>query len=92
MVWNVAMTQITVSAEIALAIAQSTLPIVLVDPQGRTLGQMTMVNDSSVVEATHAEEDEWAEAKRRMEQAKREGGKFYTTKEVLEHLKSLERE
>jgi len=85
------MTHITVSAEIARAISQSTFPIVLVDPQGRTLGQMTKVDASPSVEATNAEEDEWAEAKRRMEQAKREGGKFYTTKEVLDHLKSLER-
>lgn len=86
------MTQITVSAEIARAIAQSTFPIVLVDPQGRTLGQMTKVDASSIVEGTNSQEDEWAEAKRRMEQAKREGGTFYTTKEVLAHLKSLERE
>ncbi len=82
------MTHITVSAEIAHAILQSTFPIVFVDPQGRTLGQMTQ----AAGEATQAEEDDWAEAKRRMELANREGGKFYTTKEVLDHLKSLERE
>ena len=86
------MTQITVSAEIARAIAQSQLPIVLVDPQGRKLGQMTRVDASAAVEVTCADEDEWAEAKQRMEQAKREGGIFYTTKEVLAHLKSLDSE
>jgi hypothetical protein len=53
---------------------------------------MTKVDASSVDEVTNADDDEWAEAKRRTEQAKREGGPFYTTKEVLEHLKSLERE
>jgi hypothetical protein len=36
--------------------------------------------------------DEWAEAKLQMELYRQEGGSFYTTKEVLEHLKSLERE
>jgi hypothetical protein len=41
---------------------------------------------------TAADEDEWAEAKRRIERAQREGGTFYTTQEVLDHLKSLESE
>jgi hypothetical protein len=85
------MTQITVTAEIARAIAESSLPIVLVDPQGRKLGQMTQI-DAVALEEAETADDEWAEAMRRMEQAKREGGPFYTTSEVLEHLKSLERE
>jgi len=82
------MTQITVSADIALAISQSSLPIVLVDPQGRKLGQMTKIDPSP--STLNGDEDEWAETKRRIEQAKREGGTFYTTHQVLAHLKSLE--
>jgi hypothetical protein len=82
------MTQITVSADIALAISQSSLPIVLVDPQGRKLGQMTKIDSSP--STPNGDEDEWAETKRRIEQAKREGGTFYTTQQVLAHLKSLE--
>ena len=45
-----------------------------------------------MVASKPADEDEWAEAKRQIERAQREGGTFYTTQEVLDHLKSLESE
>jgi hypothetical protein len=79
------MTQITVTAEIARAIAESPMPIVLVDPQGRKLGQMTQIDAVSAEEAKCSEE-EWAEAKRRMAN---DDGTRYTTAEVLAYLRSL---
>ena len=87
------MVQITVSDELASQIAGASMPVVLVDSHGHELGQVTRRNTAPVRTTSRddSDEDEWAEAKRRMEQAKREGGTFYTTKEVLEHLKSLER-
>ena len=85
------MTEITVNAEIARAIAASSLPIMLVDPQGRRLGEMTQI-DAVASEEKNCTEDEWAEAKLQMGIYRREGGSFYTTEEVLEHLKSLEKE
>lgn len=86
------MVQIAVSDELARQIAGAPLPVVLVDSRGRELGQLTRRNVTPPAESpSDADDDDWAEAKRRMEQAKREGGPFYTTKEVLEHLKSLER-
>jgi hypothetical protein len=47
--------------------------------------------DRRMVDSKQSGQDEWAEAKRRIERAQREGGTFYTTQEVLEHLKSLEK-
>jgi hypothetical protein len=86
--------QITVSDEFARQIADSPFPIVLVDSRGRKLGQVTDLDAASARRDSDGgvADDEWAEAKRRMEDAKRHGGTFYTTKEVLEHLKSLESE
>jgi len=54
------MTQITVSGELARAIAESPLPIVLVDLHGRELGQMTRTGAKTAEEARISEE-EWAE-------------------------------
>lgn len=87
------MVQITVSDDLARQISGTPLPIVLVDSHGRKLGQVTRFNASPAQGQSSGDStgEEWAEAKRRMEQAKRDGGTFYTTKEVLEHLKSLER-
>jgi len=79
------MTQITVSAELARAIAESPLPIVLVDPQGRRLGQMTSVDAVAAAEATITDA-EWAEVKRRMAN---DDGTRYTLAEVMEHLRML---
>ena len=63
----------------------------LVDSSGRELAQVTSLTvvqrDRSRREVAR---DDWAEAKRQMEIDRREGGSFYTTNEVLEHLKSLE--
>jgi hypothetical protein len=88
------MVQVTVSEDFARQIAGVPLPIVLVDSQGRQLGQVTQLNSSPTSEDspnTFAE-DEWSEAKRQMEIHRREGGTFYTTQEVLAHLESLEKE
>lgn len=88
------MVQITVSDEFARQLADAPLPIVLVDSRGRKLGQVTDLDGASSRRDANggSADDEWAEAKRRMEEAKRHGGTFYTTKEVLDHLKSLESE
>jgi hypothetical protein len=58
------------------------------DSQGRELGRLSPM--TSLVPNSNADDD-WAEAKRQMEIARREGGTFYTTQEVLDHLKALER-
>jgi hypothetical protein len=84
------MTQLTVSDEQARFIAQASLPIIVVDSHGRELGQISSVMPAN--DRVESSTDDWAEAKRQMEIYKREGGSFYTTKEVLEHLKSLEKE
>jgi hypothetical protein len=85
--------QITVSDEFARQIAGSSLPILLVDSQGRQLGQVMQLSKSSDCEADRdtSAEDDWSEARRQIEIYKREGGTFYTTQEVLAHLKSLEK-
>ena len=88
------MAQITVSEDFARQIAGLPLPIVLVDSQGRQLGQVTQLNSSPACAESPdtSADDEWSEAKRQMEAYRREGGTFYTTHDVLAHLKSLEKE
>ena len=88
------MVQITVSDELARQIAGASLPVVLVDSRGQELGEITRrsISPSRAEERNDADDDEWAEAQRQMEIYRREGGSFYTTKEVLDHLKSLEKE
>jgi hypothetical protein len=86
--------QITVSDEFARQIAGAPLPIVLVDSHGRKLGQVTSLSvpPGQAESECNPADDEWSEAKRQMEIFRREGGTFYTTQEVLAHLKSLEKE
>lgn len=88
------MTLLTVSDEQARLIAEASSPIVLVDSRGRELGQVTRAPVAAALARSPGEpsNDEWAEAKLQMEIYQREGGSFYTTQEVLEHLKSLEKE
>lgn len=88
------MVQITVSDDLARQITGASQPIVLVDSQGRRLGQISRTSAPTVSTEAHADsvEDEWSEAKRQMEIFRREGGTFYTTQEVLSHLESLEKE
>lgn len=84
------MVQITVSDDLARQIAGAPLPIVLVDSQGRKLGQIAPTVGAEA--QADSAEDEWSEAKRQMEIFRREGGTIYTTQEVLSHLESLEKE
>ena len=77
------MTQITVSAELARAIAESPPPIVLVDPQGRKLGQMTQIEAAAEAKIS---DEEWAEIKRRMAN---DDGTRYTWAEVKDYLRTL---
>lgn len=88
------MVQITVSDDLARQIAGAPLPIMLVDSQGRRLGQISRTSAPTMSADAQADsaEDEWSEAKRQMEIFRREGGTFYTTQEVLSHLESLEKE
>jgi hypothetical protein len=84
--------QITVSDEFARQLAGAAFPIVLVDSRGRKLGEVTPLPVPPATVESNCAEDEWSEAKRQMDIYRREGGNFYTTREVLEHLKSLEKE
>jgi hypothetical protein len=87
------MVQITVSDELAQAIAQAMAPVMLVDSRGRELAQIMPLNTSTPTKSrSDSADDEWSEAKLQMETYRREGGSFYTTKEVLEHLNSLGKE
>lgn len=88
------MVQITVGDDLARQIVVAALPIVLIDSRGQKLGQVTRMNvmRERAESRDDSADDEWAEAKRQIEIYRREGGSFYTTKEVLEHLKSLEKE
>jgi len=85
------MIQLTLSDEQAQLIAGETAPIDLVDSSGRMLGRI-MPTLSAADQVPELSPEELAEIKRRMVDAKAGKGKFYTTQEVLEHLRSLETE
>lgn len=83
------MTQITVTAEIASAIAASSPPIVLVDPQGKKLGQMTQTDLSSASESIGPigmTDEHLAEIKRRMAE---DDGTRFTLAEIMERVQTL---
>jgi hypothetical protein len=88
------MVQITVNDELARQIAGTSLPVTLVDSHGRELGQVTRVSltPAGTESRGDASDEEWAEAKLQMDVYRRKGGSFFTTKDVLDHLKSLEKE
>jgi hypothetical protein len=79
------MTQITVTDELARAIADAGPPILIVDSRGRELGQIMPIVQSAPAEAAISDA-EWAEIKRRMAE---DDGTRFTWAEVKEHLRSL---
>ncbi len=84
------MTLLTLSDDQVRILTGASTAVVVVDSRGKELGKLQPV----MPEAGQSldSDDDWAEAKRRMEQYKREGGPLYTTKEVLEYLRSLKPE
>ena len=82
------MTQITVTDELARAIAQAGPFVTLVDSNGRTIGQVTPLN-SSLEGPLGMTDEHLAELKRRMAN---DDGTRYSWAEVKEHLRTLTRE
>jgi len=82
------MVQITVTTELAQAISQAGPFVTLVDPSGRTLGQVAPPGTqlSGPIGMT---EEHVAELKRRMAE---DDGVRYTWAEVKEHLRTLGQE
>lgn len=83
------MIRIVLTEEQTKAITGVSEPIDLVDSSGRMLGRMTPTPPESD-QALEMTPEDLAEVKRRMADAARDGGTFYTTQQVLDHLKSLE--
>jgi hypothetical protein len=79
------MIQITVSDVEARAISEASPPFVIVDPQGKPLGQITPVDPDIAARAAMSAE-EWDEIKRRMAE---DDGTRYTWAEVKEYLRTL---
>jgi hypothetical protein len=79
------MIEITVSDVQARVIAESSPPFVVVDSTGKRLGQITPIDAEAAAEPGISAE-EWAEIKRRMATP----GPGYTTKQVLDHLRTLQ--
>ena len=78
------MTLVTISDEQARVIANSPGPIVFVDLSGRELGKFEPITKSAKSEHTLSETD-LAELKSRLNSP----GPGKTTKELLDHLKSI---
>jgi hypothetical protein len=79
------MVQITVTDELARAIAEAGTLVTLVDSRGRAVGQIAPI-DSKTVVPLGMTEDHWEEIQRRMAE---DDGTRYTWAEVREHLRSL---
>jgi hypothetical protein len=75
------MIQITLSDEQALALANSTPPVVVVNSLGNALGQITPIDQESVVRAMMSPE-RWEELQRRMN----EPGEYITLDEIKQRL------
>lgn len=75
------MIQITVSDAQARVIAESTPPFLVVDRQGKALGQITPIDPASAA-ALGIPAEEWAEIQRRM----REPGEYVTFQEIKDRL------
>ena len=75
------MIQITVSDLQARAISESSPPFLVVDPQGKPLGQITPVDAETAAKPAISAE-EWAEIQRRM----REPGEYVTFQQIKERL------
>jgi hypothetical protein len=80
------MEQLTVTADQARLISSLTMPIILVDPEGRTLGRLTPI-DAEFHSEKLISNEELAEVKRRMKTP----GPGLTTKELLNYLHSLDK-
>lgn len=74
------MTLITITGDIARQITGASFPIVLVDENGRRLGELTPIESEPIPDGLSSEE--WSEIKRRM----REPGEYITFQEVKERL------
>jgi hypothetical protein len=74
------MTHITVSADIARQITVASMPIVLVDENGRRLGELTQIDSETLPPGLTREE--WEEIIRRMEKP----GEYTTLKEIKQSL------
>jgi hypothetical protein len=75
------MIQITVSDVQARVIAESSPPFVVVDSRGKPLGQITPV-DPEIAASPGISAEEWAEIKRRMQEA----GEYLTFQQIKERL------
>jgi hypothetical protein len=75
------MIQITVSDEQARVISEASPPCLVVDRQGKTLGQITPI-DPTALAKPQIPADVWAEIQRRM----REPGEYVTFEQLKERL------
>lgn len=75
------MIQITLSDEQARTLAESTPPVLVVNSQGNTLGQITPIDQEAIVRAMMPPE-KWEELQRRMSQP----GEYTTLQDIKERL------
>lgn len=86
------MAELWLNEEQSRRLREASFPIVLLDSRGMKIGEFRLPERAPIDESSMTEDDWVKETLRRKEQAEREGGIYYTTKEVLEHLRSLKPE
>lgn len=79
------MIQIAVNDEEALAISESSTPVVIVDSRGRALGQIGPV-DAETATQPGIPVERWAEIRRRMAN---DDGTRYTLAEIMDCVRAL---
>mgnify|MGYP001293431903 CR=1 FL=1 len=83
------MIRIVLSDEQADLLSRASEPVNVVDSSGRDLGKLVPAQPSAI-ESSPILDPDVAQALQRMEDARNGRGVFYTTREVLDHLQSLE--
>jgi hypothetical protein len=86
------MTQIILSDEQTRLLSGASFPIVILDSRGRKVTEIPSIEPTQVDVQSMSDEDWVAEALRRRDESRRDGGKGFTTQEVLTHLRALKPE
>jgi hypothetical protein len=86
------MAEMWLSDEQTRRLRDAVFPIVILDSRGMKIGEIGREDEAPIHREGMTDEEWGAGIVRRREELQLEGGIFYTTKDVLAHLRSLESE
>jgi hypothetical protein len=86
------MAEIWLSDEQTRRLRDATYPVVILDSRGMKIAEIGQQDEAPIYREGMTDDEVGAEILRRREVLQQEGGIFYTTKDVLEYLRSLKPE